>query len=242
MRLAILLSALAALAIAVPYPQEDDTPDGPDTASDLLPTITIPAILSTSLNIPITTPAWTRTRSKKPHWEPIPIFTKECKCDVATVRYPCWATDSLQVSACYAKVLNWSHQLNPPRHIKKQCNANVSLQKCNYEEVFSYGCYVAAAGGCPTPTRAVRTFSSLPAPQIICILTSRQCKDIYKPTPRPGPHPCELVPNPPPVITSFPNITTALPTVNFTLPVVPTNITLPVLPTVNVSLPVTLLV
>jgi hypothetical protein len=159
MRLAIIIGALAALAIAVPYPQEDDTPDSPDTVSDLLPTITIPPILSTSLNIPITTPAWTRTRSKKPHWEPLPIFTKECKCDVATVRYPCWATDSLQVSACSSRVLNWSHQLNPSRHIKKQCNANVSIQKCNYEEVFSYGCYVAAAGGCPTPTRVVRTFS-----------------------------------------------------------------------------------
>jgi hypothetical protein len=106
MRLAIILGALAALAVAVPYPQEDDTPDEPDTVSDLLPTITVPAILTTSLNIPVTQlPSLTfLTKSKRPHWEPIPIFSKECKCNIATVRYPCWATDSLQVSTLFQTV------------------------------------------------------------------------------------------------------------------------------------------
>ena len=36
----------------------------------------------------------------------------------------------------------------------------VSPQRCNYEENFSYGCYMAAAGGCPTPTRAVSCIRS----------------------------------------------------------------------------------
>jgi hypothetical protein len=100
MRLAIILGALAALVVAVPYPQEDDTPDEPDTVSALLPTITVPAILTTSLNVPVTQlpDLPFSTKSKRPHWEPIPIFSKECKCNIATVRYPCWATDSLQVS------------------------------------------------------------------------------------------------------------------------------------------------
>jgi hypothetical protein len=99
MRLAILFSALAALAVASPYPQ-DDPSDDPDTLSNALPSLTIPIVPTISLNIPITSAVAlpTHTRSKKPHWEPIPIFTKECKCNVATVRYPCWATDSLQVS------------------------------------------------------------------------------------------------------------------------------------------------
>jgi hypothetical protein len=53
-----------------------------------------------------------------------------------------------------------------------------------------------------------------------------QCSNLFKPTPRPGPHPCELGPNPP-VISSFP-ILTGLPTMNFTLPTLPTaNVTLP---------------
>jgi hypothetical protein len=40
--------------------------------------------------------------------------------------------------------------------IQTGSHAKVSLiQKCNYEENFSYGCYMEAAGGCPTPTRAV---------------------------------------------------------------------------------------
>jgi hypothetical protein len=101
MRIVIIVGALAALAAAVPYPQDDPSED-PDSVSLLFPTPTIPIVVRTSLNIPITEPLErpTATRSKKPHWEPIPIFTKECKCNVATVRYPCWATDALQVSAC----------------------------------------------------------------------------------------------------------------------------------------------
>jgi hypothetical protein len=102
MRIAIIIGALAALAAAVPYPQ-DDTSEDPDTISLAFPTPTVPAVVTTPLEIPVTpSPDLPlATRSKKPHWEPIPIFTKECKCDIATVRYPCWATDSLQVSACW---------------------------------------------------------------------------------------------------------------------------------------------
>jgi hypothetical protein len=116
MRIAILVSALAALAAAFPYPQDQENPDGPDdepsddpeTSADSFATRTVPVQLSTSLNIPITgsvalptlVPGYdtTSTSRRNPHWEPIPIFTKACTCDVATVRYPCWATDSLQVS------------------------------------------------------------------------------------------------------------------------------------------------
>lgn len=103
MRIFLLVSALAALAAAFPRPQ-DDTPDEPSddpaTISLGFPTATIPVILTTSLNIPVTESfeIIKPTKSKRPHWEPIPIFTKQCKCDVATVRYPCWATDALQVS------------------------------------------------------------------------------------------------------------------------------------------------
>ncbi|KAH3944917.1 hypothetical protein HBI56_150200 [Parastagonospora nodorum] len=207
MRIVLLVGALAALATAFPRPQDDTPDDTPDEPSDDpatislgFPTATIPVTLTTSLNIPVTESfeIVKPTKSKRPHWEPIPIFTKQCKCDVATVRYPCWATDA--------------------------------LQKCNYEENFSYGCYMEAAGGCPTPTRA--------------------CRDLFKPTPMTGRHPCDFGGSPPPLPTLFPNITTlvpilttstwnvSLPTGNITVPVVPTaNVTLPVLPTGNVTLP-----
>ncbi|KAH7408514.1 hypothetical protein DE146DRAFT_629420 [Phaeosphaeria sp. MPI-PUGE-AT-0046c] len=199
MRIAFAIGALVALAAAAPYPQDDSSDDPkeePITIDLPFPTPTVPAVVTTSLNIPATTvpdlpdlpDLPTKTRSKKPHWEPIPIFTKECKCDTATVAYPCWATDS--------------------------------LQRCNYEEIFSYGCYMSAAGGCPTPTRV--------------------CKELFKPTPKTGRHPCDFG-GPRPEITPAPSLTPVLPTGNITLPVVPTsNVSLPVLPTANVSLPVTL--
>jgi hypothetical protein len=113
MRLAILVSALAALAAAFPYLQDQEDPDDepsddPETIAVSFATPTVPVQLSTSLNIPITgsvalptlVPGYgTTSKSRKnPHWEPIPVFTKACTCDVATVKYPCWATDSLQVS------------------------------------------------------------------------------------------------------------------------------------------------
>jgi hypothetical protein len=205
MRTAIIIGALVALASAIPHPQSqespsddptDDQPESSAVVSASFATPTTPIVLTTSLNIPITGPvglptpvipgpgATSTTSRRRPHWEPIPIFTKECKCNIATIQYPCWATDA--------------------------------LQRCNYEENFSYGCYMAAAGGCPTPTK--------------------NCKDLFRPTPRPGRHPCELGPNPP-LITSLPNITTLV-------PVVPTlNISLPALPTgppANISLPVPL--
>jgi hypothetical protein len=105
MRIVNILGALAGLAAAIPYPQDDSSGD-PDTITLPFPTPTIPVIATTSLNIPVTLSLDIpiATRSKKPHWEPIPIFTKECKCNVATVRYPCWATDALQVSTCWAVV------------------------------------------------------------------------------------------------------------------------------------------
>ncbi|KAF2030758.1 hypothetical protein EK21DRAFT_111629 [Setomelanomma holmii] len=83
----------------------------------------------------------------------------------------------------------------------KQC-------RCNYEENFSYGCYMSAAGGCPTPTRT--------------------CKNLFTPSPRPGRHPCELGPNPP-LNTSVPEISTLLPTLNVSVPIGPSgNVTVPV--------------
>jgi len=108
MRIALLIAALTALAFAAPYPQEQELPDEDEDDPEIIPAPfpmpTVPIRLTTSLNIPITTllpePAKPTSSGKKPHWEPIPIFTKECKCDIATVRYPCWATDALQVSAC----------------------------------------------------------------------------------------------------------------------------------------------
>ncbi|KAH7076172.1 hypothetical protein FB567DRAFT_608859 [Paraphoma chrysanthemicola] len=187
------VAALVTFATAAPYPQEQDEPsDDAETVSLPFATPTVSIVSTTSLNIPITSavdlptpvpdtdpelPDETSTSTRKnPHWEPIPIFTKQCKCDIKTVQYPCWATDA--------------------------------LQRCNYEENFSYGCYMSAAGGCPTPTRT--------------------CKNLFQPTPRPGPHPCELRPNPP-IITDVPVITTSLPTLNVSLPVVPTgNVSLPV--------------
>ncbi len=110
----ILISTLAALVTAIPYPQTTDTSITPGATlislSAILPVSTTTIPDSTSLNIPVT-PVPTSdndpedeedaesTSSKKyPHWEPIPIFTKQCQCQLATARYPCWATDALQVS------------------------------------------------------------------------------------------------------------------------------------------------
>ncbi|KAH9868008.1 hypothetical protein IAQ61_007315 [Plenodomus lingam] len=134
------------ITTAIPYPQAIPTilptlitniPSLPTTPTPL-PIPTGPQ--SHSLNNTITKPP-RPTRSKNPHLEPIPVFSKQCSCALATARYPCWATDA--------------------------------LQSCNFEENFSYGCYMEAVGGCPTPTR--------------------NCTALYKPTPRPGPHPCEGV-------------------------------------------------
>lgn len=119
MRSTLLVAVLVALATAIPHPlpQDDDRDqDSPDIENPLtitpslsLPTPTVPLPQSTSLNIPVTpfpTPdtdgddlasSILRTRSRKPHWEPTPIFTQECKCDLKTARLPCWVTDALQV-------------------------------------------------------------------------------------------------------------------------------------------------
>jgi hypothetical protein len=105
MRYVFLFSALAVLASAVPHPQDDpiESVEETETSSLTFPTLTAPLPLTTSLNIPVTSlelplPGATTSSRKRPHWEPIPIFTKECKCDIATARYPCWATDALQAS------------------------------------------------------------------------------------------------------------------------------------------------
>lgn len=107
MRVAIIVGVVAALAAAFPHPQGDDPTieDPPEETEDpVSATPTIPLPLTTSLNIPVTgiptLPSFqlTSTSKKRPHWEPIPIFTKQCQCSLATARYPCWATDALQVS------------------------------------------------------------------------------------------------------------------------------------------------
>jgi hypothetical protein len=106
MHWAIISGALVVLASAIPHPQDGpvDPAEDPDTISIPFPTPTIPLPLTTSLNIPptqslgIPIPGASTTSRRRPHWEPIPIFTKECKCNIATVHYPCWATDALQVS------------------------------------------------------------------------------------------------------------------------------------------------
>jgi hypothetical protein len=177
MRIANILGALAGLAAAIPYPQDDSSGD-PDTITLPFPTPTIPVVATTSLNIPVTLSLDIpiATRSKKPHWEPIPIFTKECKCNVATVRYPCWATDALQVSTCWAVVDTQSMEIPRKDWLCMSiytCSTDTNVtcsQKCNYEENFSYGCYMEAAGGCPTPTRVV----SLPSLCITKAMYSRQ--------------------------------------------------------------------
>ena len=116
MRTFVLLSALAALVLAVPYPQATDISIPPGailiSLSAILPTSTTATPDSTSLNIPVTAFPTSDPNSddddddedpelssskRPPHWEPIPIFTKKCQCQLATARYPCWATDALQV-------------------------------------------------------------------------------------------------------------------------------------------------
>ncbi|KAF2650106.1 hypothetical protein K491DRAFT_683286 [Lophiostoma macrostomum CBS 122681] len=56
------------------------------------------------------------------------------------------------------------------------CWATDSLQKCNFEEIHSWGCWTSAAFGCPSPTR--------------------ECSALYTPAPpiTTGKHPCDLGP------------------------------------------------
>lgn len=107
---------LSALAAAAPHAQPQAAESSSVGTLAPLPTVTIadPTVsvsLSTSLNIPTTLPTLVPTltvsgnlsrsssRHHYSHWEPIPIFSSACNCpDLATVQYPCWATDSLQVS------------------------------------------------------------------------------------------------------------------------------------------------
>jgi hypothetical protein len=103
MHLTICLSVLAAFVAAAPRPQNE------------LPTPTLPVILSTSLNVPVTSvllPTLLPTglfpsnlsisstsKRRGGHSEPVPIFSKSCDCPLlATVAYPCYATDALAVS------------------------------------------------------------------------------------------------------------------------------------------------
>ncbi|KAF1961581.1 hypothetical protein CC80DRAFT_499976 [Byssothecium circinans] len=82
------------------------------------------------------------------------------------------------------------------------CWATDPLQRCNFEELHSYVCWTSAARGCPTPTRA--------------------CSALFRPTPVPGKHPCELGPINPPEHTDAPEpvttTTVAVPTI--TAPIV----------------------
>ncbi|CBX97274.1 predicted protein [Plenodomus lingam JN3] len=191
------------ITTAIPYPQAIPTilptlitniPSLPTTPTPL-PIPTGPQ--SHSLNNTITKPP-RPTRSKNPHLEPIPVFSKQCSCALATARYPCWATDALQMeTAICGKSEQDEGQVNirvpycsfPSEMENSQSQSQSQSQvkqvriqtpfpffpqkSCNFEENFSYGCYMEAVGGCPTPTR--------------------NCTALYKPTPRPGPHPCEGV-------------------------------------------------
>ncbi|KAF2448187.1 hypothetical protein P171DRAFT_207482 [Karstenula rhodostoma CBS 690.94] len=99
-----LVLATLALAAAAPHAHPQDAPTS--TLAD--PTIALPP--STSLNVPTTllptlsvpgnlstTNPSKSTRHHFSHWEPIPIFSSACNCpSLATVQYPCWATDTLQ--------------------------------------------------------------------------------------------------------------------------------------------------
>lgn len=103
MHFIIFLIALIALTSAIPHPHPSPT-DAPDdepiTISPILPTATTTFPASTSPNIPITSlpsPSTTTsdpdddectTSKKNPHREPIPIFSKQCNCALATARYP----------------------------------------------------------------------------------------------------------------------------------------------------------
>lgn len=111
MRSHLLLLALAprALVSAFPNPQ----------ASTLLPSSTAPVLASTSLNIPVTSvpvpptddaapPLNASSTSKRrwSHYEPIPVFSKQCDCPVLTKgSYPCWATDAVQVRVSHTQII-----------------------------------------------------------------------------------------------------------------------------------------
>ena len=121
MRILLCISVLATLATAFPYPQELQDLSTPAAAplTDAFPASTTTVPDTTSLNIPVTAVPTTNpdadddddddggaqvlsssssSSRRRPHTEPVPIFTKACKCDLATAMYPCWATDALQVS------------------------------------------------------------------------------------------------------------------------------------------------
>ncbi|KAI8942017.1 hypothetical protein NX059_000125 [Plenodomus lindquistii] len=87
------LPILATLSSAIPYPQDN-------TDGIITPTPT-PKATITATDTNTVTNAPRPTRSKNPHREPIPIFSKKCTCDIATAQYPCWATDALQVTIPY---------------------------------------------------------------------------------------------------------------------------------------------
>ena len=116
MRLTLTLPlALAGTVLAAPalYPQDITV------LPTLLLPITIPeptsaSVPSTSLNIPITSlpmmptgglgsTSSSSTRKKPIHTEPVPIFSRSCDCPkLATMQYPCWATDALQVCSSFS--------------------------------------------------------------------------------------------------------------------------------------------
>jgi len=123
MGILLCISVLAALASAFPYPQEiqDLSTAAAAPLTDVFPASTTIVPDSTSLNIPVTAVPTTdddddnndddgaqvlsssssSSSRRRPHTEPVPIFTKACKCNLATAMYPCWATDALQVSPCF---------------------------------------------------------------------------------------------------------------------------------------------
>jgi hypothetical protein len=128
-------------------------------------------------------------------------------------------------------------------------HTNPPTQRCNFEEVFSYGCYMQAFGGCPTPTRVVRATNApqnLNSPTREIFITNKtkpQCSNLFAPTPRPGRHPCEFDTGDPklttPVITGVPWTTGNVTVSN--VPVVSSPIVIPGLPLPSVNVTFTVL-
>lgn len=94
MRTAIILASLVALVAAIPQPQAEPTVPVPASTSLNVVVTEVPSLIPSGILANATT-----SRTHRPHSENIPSLMKPCDCpELKTVAYPCWATDSLQVS------------------------------------------------------------------------------------------------------------------------------------------------